>query len=403
MKHHILFLCILFLLGVTPVVAIPAVAEEKYAPGVTDTEIKVGQTMPYSGPASAWATVGLAELAYIKMINDQGGIGGRKINLISLDDGFNPPKTVEQTRKLIEQEGVAFIYGTLGPGNAAIRRYLNEKRVPHLFVVAPLEKFNDPKHFPWTMGLQPTFYLEGKLHGEYILAHQPDARIAVLVTNDDAKEAVRGLRDGLGDQAEKLIVKELTYEVTDPTIDSQIVALKASGANVFYDVTTPRSAAQAIRKSAEIGWKPLHFLSFISQSIPAVLQPAGLENSTGIISAQFAKDPLDPRWKDDAYTKDLLNWLEKYYPGGQPNDSFLVAGYNFAQPLIQLLRQCGEDLSRENILRQAESLHEVMLPWLLPGITLNTSSNDHQPIKEFRQVRFNGKAWEPLEQGSVKR
>jgi branched-chain amino acid transport system substrate-binding protein len=385
------------ILAIVATVPTPSTAQRQYSPGVTDTEIKVGQTMPYSGPASAWGTIGIAELAYIKMINDQGGIGGRKITLVSLDDSFSPPKTVEQTRKLVEEEGVAFIYGTLGPGNAAIRKYLNEKRVPQLFVVAPLEKYNDPQHFPWTMGLQPTYYLEGRTHARYILAHKPDAKIAVLYMNDDTKEAVKGLRDGLGGQADKLIVKELSYEVTDPTVDSQIVTLKASGADTFYDVTAPKSAAQAIRKASEIGWKPLHFLSFISQSISAVLEPAGLDNSIGIISAQYAKDPTDPRWKDDIYTRDFLGWLEKYYPGGKSSDFFIAAGYNFAQPLVYLLIQCGDDLSRENIMRKAESLHEVTLPWLLPGITLNTSPTDHQPIKEFREIRFNGRAWESLD------
>ena len=275
--------------GIAVIASTAAVAEKNYAPGVTDTEIKVGQTMPYSGPASAWGTVGLAELAYIKMINDRGGIAGRKITLVSLDDSFSPPKTVEQTRKLIEEEGVAFIYGTLGPGNGAIRKYLNDKKVPQVFVAAPLEKYNDPQHFPWTMGLLPTYYLEGKTHAQYILAHKPDAKIAVLYMNDDTKEAVKGLRDGLGSRADQLIVKELSYEVTDPTIDSQIVAFKASGADTFYNVSAPKSAAQAIRKASEIGWKPLHFLSFGSQSISAVLEPAGLENSIGTISAFFLK------------------------------------------------------------------------------------------------------------------
>jgi branched-chain amino acid transport system substrate-binding protein len=374
-----------------------AVAEKKYAPGVTDTEIKVGQTMPYSGPASAWGTIGLAELAYIKMINDRGGIAGRKITLVSLDDSFSPPKTVEQTRKLIEEEGVAFIYGTLGPGNVAIRSYLNEKKVPQVFVAAPLEKYNDPQHFPWTMGLLPTYYLEGKTHAQYILAHKPDAKIAVLYMNDDTKEAVKGLRDGLGSRADQLIVKELSYEVTDPTIDSQIVAFKASGADTFYNVSAPKSAAQAIRKASEIGWKPLHFLSSISQSISAVLEPAGLENSIGTISAFYAKDPTDPRWKDDAYTREFLVWLQEYYPRGKPNDIFVAIGYNFAQPLVYLLTQCGDDLSRENIMRQATSLHDVALPWLLPRITLNTNPTDHQPIKQFFEGRFNGRTWELLD------
>jgi branched-chain amino acid transport system substrate-binding protein len=373
-----------------------AVAEKRYAPGVTDTEIKIGQTMPYSGPASAWGVVGLAERAYFKMINDRGGIGGRRIELISLDDAFSPPKTVEQTRKLVEQDGVAFIYGTVGPGNLAIRTYLNDERVPQLFVLAPVEYYNDPQHFPWTMGLLPTYYLEGRTHAQYILAHKPNARIAVLRENI-GDEAVRGLRDGLGDKADKLIVKDLTFDLNDPTIDSQIVTFKASGADTFYDAAYPKPAVQAIRKSTEIGWKPLHFLSFISQSISAVLEPAGLDKSMGIISAHYAKDPADPRWADDAYTKDFLAWLQKYYPGASPNNFFVAAGYNFAQPLRIVLEQCGDDLSRENIMRQAANLHDVSLPWLLPGITMSTGPNDYQPIKKFRELRFNGKSWDFLE------
>jgi branched-chain amino acid transport system substrate-binding protein len=374
------------------------VAGGQNAPGVTDTEIKVGQTMPYSGPASAWGAIGRAELAYVKMINERGGIKGRKINMISLDDGFSPPKTVEQTRRLVEAEGVAFIYGTAGTGNLAIRDYLNERHVPQLFILAPLEKYNDPQHYPWTMGLQPTFYREGFTHARYILAHKADAKIAILHANDDSDEGVKGLKDGLGDRADKLIVKELSYEWSDPTIDSQIVTLKGSGADTFYNMAYPKSAAQAIRKASEIGWKPLHLLTYISQSISAVLEPAGFENSIGIISGFYAKDPTDPRWADDVSTTEFLAWLQRYYPGGKPSDVFVFAGYAFAQPLIYLLEQCGDDLSRENIMRQAASFHDVRLPWLLPGITSSTSPTDYQPIKKLRETRFNGKTWELLDE-----
>jgi branched-chain amino acid transport system substrate-binding protein len=395
MKISIRCLCALLGLGVAVVSAIPAVAQKNNAPGITDTEIKIGQTMPYSGPASAWGVIGRAELAYFKMINDQGGINGRKINLISLDDAFSAPKTVEQTRRLVEQEGVALIFGSAGLGNLAVRRYLNDHRVPQLFVLAPSELFNDPQHFPWTIGLQPTFYNDGKTHAKYILAHKPDAKIAILYeTGEISKESVRGFRDGLGDKASQLIVKELPYEVTDPTVDSQIVSLKASGADTFYNVSSPKFAAQAIRKSSELGWKPLHFLLYVSQSVSAVLEPAGLENSTGIISAIYLKDPTDPRWKDDASTKGLLDFLSRYYPSGDVADIFVSAGYFFPQTLVYLLKQCGDDLSRENIMRQATSLHDVTFPWLLPGITLNTSPTDYQPIKEMRETRFNGKTWE---------
>ena len=379
------------------IVADDAKAEKKYGPGVTDTGIKVGQTMPYSGPASAWGTVGRAELAYFRMINDQGGINGRKINLISLDDAFSPPKTVEQTRRLVEQENVAFIFSSLGPGNLAVRRYLNDLRVPQLFVLAPTERLNDPEHFPWTIGLIPSYYLDGKVHARYILAHKPSAKIATLHDNLDVeKEAVMGLRDGLGDKSGQLIVKELSYESSDATVDSQMVTLKASGADTFYNVSSPKFATQAIRKANELGWKPLHFLVYGSQSIQAVLEPAGLENSIGIISAIFGKDATDPRWKDDPSTKLYLDWLQKYYPGGRAADIFIGSGWAFAQSLIYVLKQCGDDLSRENIMRQTTNLHSVALPWLLPGVTLNTSPTDYQPIKQMTETRFNGKSWDLL-------
>ena len=379
------------------IVADDAKAEKKYGPGVTDTGIKVGQTMPYSGPASAWGTVGRAELAYFRMINDQGGINGRKINLISLDDAFSPPKTVEQTRRLVEQANVAFIFGSLGPGNLAVRKYLNDRRVPQLFVLAPTERYNDPQHFPWTIGLMPSYYLDGKVHARYILAHNPNAKVAVLHENEDvAKEAVKGLKDGLGEKSGQLIVKELPYEISDATVDSQMVTLKASGADTFYNVSSPKFATQAIRKANELGWKPLHFLVYGSQSIQAVLEPAGLQNSIGIISAIFGKDATDPRWKDDPSTKLYLDWLQKYYPGGRAADIFIGSGWAFAQPLVYVLKQCGDDLSRENILRQTTNLHNVSLPWLLPGVTLNTSPTDYQPIKQMTETRFNGTSWDLL-------
>jgi branched-chain amino acid transport system substrate-binding protein len=381
------------------VVVSPALAQKNNAPGVTATEIKIGQTMPYSGPASAWGAVGRAEIAYFKMINEEGGINGRKITLISLDDAFSPPKTVEQTRRLIEKEGVSIIFGSLGPGNLAVREYLNDQHIPQIFVLAPTETYNDPQHFPWTMGLQPTYYLDGKVHARYILAHKPDAKVAILHENEQiAREAAKGFEDGLGDNAGKLIVKKLTYEISDPTIDSQMVTLKGSGADTFYNVSSPKFAAQAIRKANDLGWKPLHFLVYGSQSISAVLEPAGLENATGIISATFGKDPTDPRWKDDPNTKEFLAWMQKYYPGGKASDIFIGAGWAFAQPLVYVLKQCGDDLSRENIMRQATNLHNVALSWLLPGVTLNTSPKDYQPIKEMREMRFNGRTWELLDE-----
>jgi branched-chain amino acid transport system substrate-binding protein len=374
----------------------PALAQKKYAPGVTDAEIKIGQTMPYSGPASAWGTVGLAERAYFKMINDQGGINGRKIKLISLDDAFSAPKTVEQTRKLVEEETVAVVFGSIGGAtNLAVRKYLNDNRVPQLFALNPSVKFNDPQHFPWTIGIQPTLYLEGQIHARYILARKPGAKIAILHATDPvAKEGVDGFKNGLGEMAERLIVKEQSYEESDPTIYSQIVTLKASGADTLYNISSPKFATQSIRKASEIGWKPLHFLFYGSQSISAVLEPAGLENSIGVMSATFGKDPADPQWKDDPNTREYLQWLQKYYLGGKATDIFIAAGYAFPQPLIYVLKQCGDDLSRENIMRQATNLHEVAMPWLLPGITINTTPTDYEPIKQLHEMRFNGRTWE---------
>jgi branched-chain amino acid transport system substrate-binding protein len=390
-------LVVSIVLGIGAVTAGASAAQKNYAPGVTDTEIKIGQTMPYSGPASAWGVVGRAELAYFKMINDQGGVNGRKIKLISLDDAFSPPKTVEQTRKLVEEHGVAIIFNSAGVGSLAVRKYLNDHHVPQLFVLAPPDRLNDPQHFPWTIGFLPTYHLESKTHARYILAHKPEAKIAILYENDEwGREHVSGLREALGEKAGQLIIKELSYELTDPTPDSQVVSLKASSADTFYNVASPKFAAQAIRKASELGWKPLHFLAYDSQSISAVLEPAGLEKSIGIISATMVKDPTDPRWKDDPNTRDLLDWLQKYYPGGKASDIFITGGYFFAQPLVYILKKCGDDLSRENIMRQATNLSHVALPWLLPGITLNTSPTDYQPIKQLREMRFNGKTWELL-------
>jgi branched-chain amino acid transport system substrate-binding protein len=376
-----------------------ATAQKGYAPGVSDNEIKIGQTMPYSGPASAWGAVGRAELAYIKMINDQGGINGRKINLISLDDAYSPPKTVEQTRKLVEQEGVAFVFGGLGTAaNLAVRRYLNDRQVPQLFLLSGSGQFNDPEHFPWSIGILPTYLVDGQTHARYILAHRPNAKIAILYQNDDyGKAHVKGLKDGLGERAKDLVVSELSYEVSDPTIDSQMVSLKASGANTLYIAAGPKFAAQAIRKANELIWKPLQFLTYTSQSIAAVLEPAGLENAIGIISASYGKDPTDPRWKDDPDMKEYFDWVQKYSPNSNVSDTYVAAGYQYAAALVLLLRQCGDDLSRENVMRRATSLHDFAIPLLLPGITLNTSPADYQPIKELRETRFNGKLWESLE------
>jgi branched-chain amino acid transport system substrate-binding protein len=381
------------------VAAAPAGAQKKYDPGVSDNGIKIGQTMPYSGPASAWGTIGRAELAYIKMINDQGGINGRKINLISLDDAYSPPKTVEQTRKLVEQDGVAFVFGGLGTAaNLAVRKYLNDRQVPQLFLLSGSGQFNDPEHFPWSIGILPTYLLDGQMHAQYILAHRPNAKIAILYQNDDyGKAHLKGLKDGLGERAKDLVVSELSYEASDPTIESQMVSLKASGANTLYIAAGPKFAAQAIRKANDLAWKPLQFLTYTSQSISAVLEPAGLENAIGILSGSYAKDPTDPRWKDDPDMKEYFDWVQKYNPNSNASDIFVAAGYQYAAALVLLLRQCGDDLSRENIMRRVTSLHDFAIPLLLPGITLNTSPADYQPIKELRETRFNGKVWESVE------
>ncbi len=374
---------------------VPAAAAEKnYGPGVSDTEIKLGQTMPYSGPASAYGTIGKAEAAYFAMINDQGGVNGRKITLLSLDDGYSPPKTVEQTRRLVEQEGVLLDFNPLGtPPNTAIQKYLNDKRVPQLFVATGATKWGDPEHFPWTMGWQPTYQTEGHIFAKYILDHQPGARIGVLYQNDDyGKDYLKGLKDGLGDKAQKMIALETSYEVTDTTIDSQIVSLQSSGADVFYNVTTPKFAAQAIRKTYDIGWKPLHLLNSVSASVSAVLQPAGVEKSIGVLSLLYFKDPTDPQWHQDKGYLDWLAWMKKYYPDGNLDDGFNVYGYTVAQGMVQVLKQCGDQLTRENIMKQAASL-DLHLPMLLPGVTVSTGPTQFFPIREMQLARFDGKIW----------
>jgi branched-chain amino acid transport system substrate-binding protein len=366
------------------------------APGVTDKEIKIGQTMPYSGPASAYGAIGKAELAYFKKVNDEGGINGRMINLLSLDDGYSPPKTVEQIRRLVEQDGVAFIFQSLGtPSNSAIQKYLNDRKVPQLFVATGATKWNDPKHFPWTMGWQPNYQTEAHIYAKYLLAEKPGAKIGILYQNDDyGKDYVIGLKDGLGDKAKTMIVKEESYETSDPTIDSQIVSLQASGADTFLNATTPKFAAQAIRKSYDIGWKPLHFLNNVSISVSSVLTPAGLEKSAGVITADYRKDPTDPRWKDDAGYKQWLEFMKKYMPDADLADNDHPYGMMAAMTLVQVLKQCGNDVSRENIMKEAANLHDLEMPMLLPGIKINTSPDNFAPIKQMQLQHFDGKSWE---------
>src|SRR5215472_48855 len=366
------------------------------APGVTDKEIKFGQTMPYSGPASSYGAIGKAELAYFKKINDEGGINGRMLNLLSLDDGYSPPKTVEQIRRLVEQDQVAFIFQSLGtPPNSAIQKYLNDRKVPHLFVATGATKWNDPKHFPWTIGWQPNYQTEGHIYAKYLLINKPDAKIGILYQNDDyGKDYVVGLKDGLGDKAAAMVIKEESYETSDPTIDSQIVSLQASGADTFLNATTPKFAAQAIRKAFDIGWKPLHFLNNVSISVGSVLKPAGLEKSAGVITADYRKDPTDPRWKDDAGYKQWLAFMQKYMPDADLGDNDYPYGMMVAMTMVQVLKQCGSDLSRENIMKEAANLHDLEMPMLLPGIKVNTGPDNFAPIKQMQLQRFNGKSWE---------
>ena len=373
----------------------PAIAQKKYGPGVSDTQITIGQTMPYSGPASAYGTIGKADAAYIAMINDHGGVNGRKIRLISLDDGYSPPKTVEQMRKLVEEENVLLDFNSLGtPTNTAIHRYLNAKKVPQLFVATGATKWGDPKHFPWTMGWQPTYQIEGRIFAKYLLDTKPDARIGILYQDDDyGKDYVKGLKDGLGAKAAKMIVGEQSYEVSDTTVESQIISLQASAADVFYDVTTPKFAAQAISKAHDIGWKPLHFLNSVSASVSAVLKPAGFDKSEGIVTAEYLKDPTDPQWQNDPAYKEWLAWMNKYYPDGDKADAFNAYGYAVTATFVQVLKQCGNDLTRENVMKQAAHL-DFAAPMLLPGIKVHTTPADFFPIQEMQLAKFNGKTWE---------
>jgi len=371
-------------------------AQKKYDPGASDAEIRIGNTNPYSGPASAYGTIGKTIAAYFKMIDDQGGINRRKINFISYDDAYSPPKTVEMVRKLVEQDNVLFVFQTLGtPSNTAIHKYMNMKKVPQLHVATGASKWNDPKNFPWTMGWQPNYQTEARIYAKHILQTKPDVKIGVLYQNDDyGKDYLKGLKDGLGDKAAKVIVAEVSYEVSDPTVDSQIVQLQASGANVFFNVGTPKFAAQAIRKAYDIGWKPVQYLNNVSSSIGAVLTPAGLEKSVGIITTAYLKDYSDAQWATDPAVKRWESFMKKYYPAGDLNDVSNLYGYTVARTLEQVLKQCGDNLTRENVMKQAASMKGQYIDTLLPGITITTSDNDYAPIESVQMQRFNGKRWE---------
>jgi len=366
------------------------------APGVTDTEIKIGQTMPYSGPASAYGVIGRSETAYFKMINEQGGVNGRKINLVSLDDAYSPPKTVEQVRRLVEDEKVAFLFNTLGtPPNIAIRQYLNDNKVPQLFVATGAATFADPEHFPWTMGYQPNYQTESKIFGKHILKSKPDAKIAVLYQNDGfGKDYLIGLKEGLGADHAAMVIKEASYETSEPTVDSQIVTLQGSGADVLLIAATPKFAAQAIRKTFDVGWTPVRYMTDVSQSIASVMKPAGLEKSKGVITAIYGKDPTDVRWKDDPGFKEYSAFIAKYMTPKDLIDAFAVYGFGAAATMVQVLKQCGSDLSRANVMRQAANLKDLELPMLLPGIKINTSPTNFSPIRQEALAAFNGESWE---------
>jgi branched-chain amino acid transport system substrate-binding protein len=373
-----------------------ALAQKKYDTGATDTEIKIGNIMPYSGPASAYGVIGKTEEAYFKKINAEGGINGRRINFISYDDAYSPPKTVEQARKLVESDEVLIVFNPLGtPPNTAIQKYLNSKKVPQLFVATGATKWNDPKEFPWTMGWQPNYQSETQIYAKYILKEKPNAKIAVLYQNDDyGKDYLKGLKDGLGAKAASMIVIEESYETSEPTIDSHIVKLKSTNADVFINITTPKFAAQAIKKNAEIGWKPLHFLNNVSASIGSVINPAGKENAQDIISSNYLKDPTDPQWKTDAGMKAWNEFLDRYFPEANRADASVMYAYTVAQGLVHVLKACGDNLTRENIMKQAASIKDLELGGLLPGIKVNTSATDFAPLAQLRLMRFKGDTWE---------
>jgi branched-chain amino acid transport system substrate-binding protein len=395
MRNYRQWLMVAATVGIAAVVASPVAAQKKYDPGASDREIKVGNIMPYSGPASAYAEIGKTEAAYFQKINAEGGINGRKINFISYNDGYSPPKAVEQARRLVESDEALLIFGPLGtPSNAAIQRYMNAKKVPQLFITTGATKFNDPQHFPWTMmGLQPNYQSEARIYAEYLLKNHLQGKIGVLYQNDDlGKDYLKGLKDGLNGKIQ--IVAEMPYEVSDPTVDSQVINIKASGADVFFNVATSKFAAQAIKKVAELGWKPVHLLANISVSIGTVLKPAGLDNSKGILGAGYIKDPVDPTWKNDPALKEWLAFMDKYYPEGDKTSANTVFGYLVAQTLVAVLKQSGDNLTRENVMKQAASLKNLELGMLLPGIKINTGPNDFAPIKQMQMMRFNGTSWE---------
>ena len=375
--------------------ASPAALAAKYDTGANDKEIKIGNINPYSGPASAYGTIGKSIGAYFKMVNEHGGVNGRKIEYITYDDGYSPPRTVEMARKLVEQDQVLLVFQPLGtPPNSAIHKYMNAKKVPQLFVATGATKWNDPQHFPWTMGWQPNYQTEARIYAEDILKNTPNAKIGILYQNDDyGKDYLKGFKDGLGAKASSMIVKEVSYEVTDPTVDSQVVQLQASGADTFFNITTPKFAAQAIRKAYDSGWKPKQYLNNVSASVGSVLAPAGLEKCVGLVSTQYLKDPTDPQWANDQSIKDWKAFMAKYYPDGNLADASNVYGYTVAQTMVQVLKQAGDNLTRANVMKQAASLKNYRTETMLPGIRINTSATDFAPIESEQLIRFDGKEW----------
>ncbi len=372
----------------------PVLAQKKYDTGADDKEIKVGHIGPYSGPASAYGAIGKTISGYIEKVNAEGGVNGRKIKLITLDDAYNPAKTVEQARKLVEEEEVLVVFNPLGtPSNSAIHKYMNGKKVPQLFVATGATKWGDPKNFPWTMGWQPTYQAEGRIYAAHLLETKPNAKVAILYQNDDyGKDYLKGFEDGLGDKGKTMIVSKLTYEVTDPTVDSQLLSLKASGADAFFNITTPKFAAMVIKKNAEIGWKPQHYLNNVSASVSAVMTPAGLENGVGVITSAYAKDPTDPQWDNDPAKKDWVEFMKKYNPSVNLGDANGVYGYSVAQTLVAMLKQCGDNLTRENVMKQSASL-DLILPMLLPGVNIKTGPDDFYPIEREQLAKFDGKTF----------
>ena len=373
-----------------------AVAQKKYDNGASDTEIKLGHCGPYSGPASAYGVIGKGIEAYWKSVNDAGGINGRKVNFVTLDDGYSPAKTVEVVRQLVEQDKVLCLFNTLGtPSNTAIQKYMNQKKVPQLYVATGASKWGRPKEFPWTMGYQPDYHTEAVIYAKHILANIKDAKVGVLMQNDDfGKDYVDGFKEGLGKDAGNVIAKLVTYEVTDPTVESQIIQLKDSGANVFFNVATPKFAAQAIRKAADIGWKPAQYMTNVSASVTSVMKPAGFDNGQGIITAAYLKDPTDKRWEDDAEMKTWRAWMDKYMPGANQGDANYVYAYSVSFLMQQTLAKCGDTLTHENVMKQAANFQKLRVPMLLPGITVSTSPTDYYPIQAVQLQRFKGETWD---------